>query len=732
MRKASWERRYIHCFLVVKFISSKVGLNIVMRRAGLVTGLLLLSFFICYLPPLSLPQRPLFLPSTLLGFEAPLPTDNHPSLENSSWERQMENDEFKRKVPYRREFKLLDDEEVKNMKGKLACVPFSFGYSMSRGAQLFPDYEYPPCNSLVQEPIPELKLNHTSQSFTMTCPANFTPYYTLNPSQVCETDQWLYSDLDPLWQTRVYPGSEIHNISSEFALGKCGSNGLNGVLEPRWNETAANRAKKIMHTKGATKPITIVLLTLDSFSRRHFYRKLPRTISLLSTLNTNSNFTIFDYKIHNVADMGSAGNMLQIFSNNTYFLGLPEEWGIEMFYGRLWVLMKEMGFVTMFGFEDCDHHFVGAFGKRLEVDNLVRTFYCGVRKYTGFSTAQNATEQRCIGREMSHTYLLNYTRKWMQMYEGLNQFIYLHIDTGHEYTGQHAATLDPDLAFFLQATASHHTQDLFLMLHGDHGMGFGSTHGLLEAGQEHKLPVLFVVASNGLLDSIPRAYDSLWHNSYRLISKRDLRATLLALSHLPYPSSPYNRTEEKYLSKAVVLFSEKVPDSRTCEDLGILGWCSCPDHAQEVPDPAPLPLTDLLHFIALEALEVINRLAYTPITEPLGLTCLRLTLKAVTKAFAYSWSGMLRLQIELTVWEAETANLETMALVTRSEAGVEGDKFVGNKERLVVEGEVVYIRVIYIKRRDKYAGLCEDRSRARGLPADLCICNSLPSIPNSS
>ena len=46
---------------------------------------------------------------------------------------------------------------------------------------------------------------------------------------------------------------------------------------------------------------------------------------------------------------------------------------------------------------------------------------------------------------MSHTYILNYTQEITRLYPGANLFIYDHLDTAHEETGQHAATLDDDM-----------------------------------------------------------------------------------------------------------------------------------------------------------------------------------------------------------------------------------------------------------------------------------------------
>ena len=50
---------------------------------------------------------------------------------------------------------------------------------------------------------------------------------------------------------------------------------------------------------------------------------------------------------------------------------------------------------------------------------------------------------------MSHKYMLDYTYSVSNLNPGANMWIYNHINTAHEETGQHAATLDDDLADFL-------------------------------------------------------------------------------------------------------------------------------------------------------------------------------------------------------------------------------------------------------------------------------------------
>ena len=52
------------------------------------------------------------------------------------------------------------------------------------------------------------------------------------------------------------------------------------------------------------------------------------------------------------------------------------------------------------------------------------------------------------------------------------------MDTAHENTGQHAGTLDGDLAEFLDNYVKEYekTHELVIFLHADHGMRYGSWH----------------------------------------------------------------------------------------------------------------------------------------------------------------------------------------------------------------------------------------------------------------
>mmetsp|Transcript_27771 Transcript_27771/g.27464 ORF Transcript_27771/g.27464 Transcript_27771/m.27464 type:complete len:106 (-) Transcript_27771:1191-1508(-) len=88
-------------------------------------------------------------------------------------------------------------------------------------------------------------------------------------------------------------------------------------MNPQFNKTAYDYAKN--RTEG--KPKIIFMLTLDSMSRRHFFRKMPKTIDFLNSLNHNeSDYWAFDFKLHNILGPNSVGNQVPIFGGKDRFV----------------------------------------------------------------------------------------------------------------------------------------------------------------------------------------------------------------------------------------------------------------------------------------------------------------------------------------------------------------------------------------------------------------------------
>jgi hypothetical protein len=118
------------------------------------------------------------------------------------------------------------------------------------------------------------------------------------------------------WAPVDYPGFPIKvTNTTEFALGCCDPDPTavydQVAYVARHKPNILAEAKEKMDR---TRPINVLLLTLDSISRKHAYRKLPQTIDFLNQLNQDENFAVFDFKIHNILGSASVDNTVPIFA----------------------------------------------------------------------------------------------------------------------------------------------------------------------------------------------------------------------------------------------------------------------------------------------------------------------------------------------------------------------------------------------------------------------------------
>ena len=377
----------------------------------------------------------------------------------------------------------------------------------------------------------------------------------------------------------------------------------------------------------------------------------------------------------------------------------------------------------MMGLENCDYYFPNALGRYPTIDHKVRSFYCAARGFLDLETEIfSRPVQRCIGPHMSHWYTLNYTHSFSQNYRGLNQWIYIHLNSAHEATGQHAATLDDDLidtlSKYMNDLGKDH--DIAIFLHADHGMRYGNWYQDIEAYQENKLPVFFLIASKNLLNRIPGSYDNLIANTERLTIKKDLRPTINYLADLPYGTQkPGNK------GNSVNLFLEKSPLNRTCDSVSISPFdCSCLV-VQEIKDYRDDPdFFNLIMKLIDEAIFKINSYTYTPVTGPIRL-CSRLTFRTILNVYGLSLNNKVEeVQIKFGVNENLNAVFEVFAFVgthLRSNVLI-SSSYRNSIASFVYRGYRSRIKVFGIKRKDKYGGKCEFLSRSLRLRAEFCVC----------
>lgn len=653
----------------------------------------------------------------------------------------------------------------------LYCRPDTFGYDNEEAAEVFPYKGYPKCITKFPQYESAMHIDPVTNTLVMNCSGEFKGRYVLGDSSFNST---IRLPTSPLSSAQLYTGPvPLHD--EEWALGTCDPTNENlyeqiAIHLRRQDEVyerAASTANKVaeeaarMYGSPKQRRTLILLLAVDSASRRHFYRKLPKTVELLRELQQGGTVHVADFLIHNIIGDNSARNQIPVFTGKPRLVnkaikeleGTPE----ALFHGdalqkqHLMHILGELGFVTLLSFEFCHQYFATYMGDQPSVDHLVANFWCGAKKYAGFNFEKSVLGQRCIGPEMSHQYMFTYLHQFMQAYNGANQLLYSHVTTPHEATGTQIETLDDDLVTFLRGFldfAKQNDYDFTVFLHGDHGMRYGEWYKNIKAFQEHRLPALFTLVSTPLVHKFESFYDTVEHNRKRLVGKLDLYLTIKTLAMATYlsrveHSNPlYDRWRKGLLRYSVSIFLEKIMNNRSCGDIHIpTFYCSCMKMELLEPDlyEDPIPsnsslITELGHVVdsvVKLSLFELNSATHTSPLAARGQICQRLTLKTINSVYAQRISLKDEaFKVEFSVNEHPSARFETYTILGVTE------KLVGikeNQEGLVpapafFRGRKKRLRIMFIKRLDSYAGLCEEVAYAKGINAALCICESVTAL----
>lgn len=608
-----------------------------------------------------------------------------------------------------KDFEIDDTESLRKL--SLACMPTSFGYSVKRGNEVFPYHGYPKCSKVTGQNDTYLHIDRKHNIMYMDCPNGKNSKFVYGPMDDRKIIKREEGHLG--WEVKEYD-KPVNAKHIEFGLGNCEQDGdefIQGYMTPIFNKTAYDNAK----AKVVGRPKIVYFLTLDSLSRRHFFRKTPKIVQYLNSLNKGSNFAVFDYKLHNNMADSSPRNQVPIFSGSSSYstFNIPNKNADLLGKKALWNILRDKGYINYLGWEDCDGSFVNYFGRYPDVEYSVGPFYCAIEKFTANSFRKEGTEQRCLGGHMSHFYILNYTDDIVDMNLGVNMMLYAHLSAAHEYTGNHAETLNEDIQVYLENFLRKYEKDndILIFLQADHGMRYGDFFKDLDAYQENKLPGLFIIASRSLLDKTEFSYHSLYMNTQRLVSKIDYRRTVLELEGLKdnHPGS-------------INLMGQIASKNRVCEDLGIRAWdCSCllMTEIKEVNEKLETVVDALKNY----AEQLINSETYTYNQYAQGEVCKRIKLGKVTKIYH---TGVNNVQ-EMYKLEIDTPTKAGVKFTISYVLSSDGKYTNPSRLRFRVESLAygrypIKTRILSIGRLDSYAGPCEIIASSKGIRPELCIC----------
>ena len=373
--------------------------------------------------------------------------------------------------------------------------------------------------------------------------------------------------------------------------------------------------------------ININIVVLDSVSRAHFYRSLPKTVNTLRNIvyNDSINATALDFELLQSSAPFTFHNIRAFMSGKSEFNYIEHSNGtyeIEVLYKKL----KNQGYYTVLQEDSCWFDEWGSLFtnnvfqnktphslEELEVrwrrfQDVVSAYYvddyglshssCDVFKQYNVTNEFNQPRRICFGGKAYSELFLDYSLSIFQGYidSGRRQpiFAYTHLNTGHEVTGTRIRQTDNALSGYLHAIA--HEEDTLTILFSDHGPKTTKySFQTMEGRGEIYDSLLFAIVPTNVANILGlRRMRAMVTNQKRLLTTLDLHNTIMSVGDSERSIS------NSYLKEGI--FST-IPHNRTCADLSMKpsAVCKCEGWDQKFPDDDPQ-----FTFLAEFALGLLN------------------------------------------------------------------------------------------------------------------------------
>ncbi|XP_031573129.1 uncharacterized protein LOC116307119 [Actinia tenebrosa] len=343
--------------------------------------------------------------------------------------------------------------------------------------------------------------------------------------------------------------------------------------------------------------INFNIITLDSVSRAHFYRSLPKTVEVLRRIvhdprleATVLDFELFqsmaDYTFHNIRTLMSGK------TDSDYKAHKKQHYEIEYLFS----ILKSKGYHTLLQEDSCwydewgslytDNLFQGKQPQNLEdFSSRWKTFKKQVEKYyiddfglSHFSckalqryniTNQfNRPKKICFGGKVFAEYFLDYNEKVFKQKRTSKTpiFAHTHLNTGHEISGTRIKQLDQRLSeFFLNMAGQENTLTLVLSDHGPKTTTYAFR--TMDGRAEIYDALLFAILPEKTASFLGyHRTKALITNQKRLLTTLELHHTLVSIGNLDKENSGSTQLEG--------IFAE-IPSNRSCSDISMRSAAVC-------------------------------------------------------------------------------------------------------------------------------------------------------------
>ena len=332
--------------------------------------------------------------------------------------------------------------------------------------------------------------------------------------------------------------------------------------------------------------LSVVVLMVDSLTREHAIRVLPRT---LDWMGRAQDYELFDYTRFNTVGKGTKMNFTPVFFGN-----ISADFVNSITFESLNMLYERAGFATAFIEESCINN-TGSMGRivrkkvkdkltkeeRIEFmkafrdlsDHSLGNVFCDVMKMMKVQNFfSDSTKQKiCFAGELMQKHLLRYLSDFVDTYaDDVGVFATIKTNEAHESTYSRVALLDSDLLEFVRDTMQKHP-NLAIVLMGDHGIGYGDLSETFTLTVEYNLPGLFMLLPKSYTRTLPpNMLTNLRENQNKLVTGLDLHATFADLAFYGSGKTTNGRSFMRPIGNA------------SCTELNIPNArCSCSEFSNE-------------------------------------------------------------------------------------------------------------------------------------------------------
>jgi hypothetical protein len=391
------------------------------------------------------------------------------------------------------------------------------------------------------------------------------------------------SDLRRLWNEVKFQNirrkytEPVSITEGEYILVECGK--LQDYhMQNVYNSEIEEEAKSKLPSG---KQYNVIVVLIDSTSRAHFLRRLPKSTKVIESLDERNggNFNVFQHFRYHALSFATPGNVRPLIAGmNSKELRSKKPQASEYF---MWKPYKENGYVNMYIHNLCQDNFKNYFyenSTHIYMDYDVVLPFCHYEyadssgMYSNFRGGPYSIERRCINEKYVHRYTFEYMSQFMENYKKVPKFVFTHLIEAHESSGSVISTIDEDFSVFIEETLEKNP-DTFFVITADHGLKVGPYSLSPQGKVENQNPVLFTILPKSFIADHPEVKPALQHNEQALSTHFDLHRTIMHFRDYPKLEEP-DYSGYKYNTSAKSLF-EEISYSRTCEEAGVLDELPC-------------------------------------------------------------------------------------------------------------------------------------------------------------